>query len=245
MPHGLVALLGAQARSSRVLMDAAPQAPAVEVAPAPEPVLLERIESHPCLMILQCRRKDAALIQIAPWLGVGAGFRNGDALASFSAGTDATLALVSLFQPPGGDNGGKLRLRLGPWAAVETPLGRVRGEGGLSMALRQEHFEAWGSFGLRGGVGVDTSGAKHWVLVVSWGIYGEPLGNEACWGACEAEPPWRGPDTFGLADGARFFVALRRGVDDPVSEWTFGLEFQPAWFWPLPSGHGYRRWRRH
>ena len=217
------------------------------MTPAAEPAmeLVEPSTAPTCVLILECRRKEASVIQIAPWLGIGGGFRGGDALASFSAGTDATLALVSLFQPPGGDNGGKLRLRLGPWAGVETPLGRLRGEGGLSLALRQERFEAWGSFGLRGGVGVDTRGSKHWVVAASWGIYGEPLSNEACWGACEGKPAPRGPDTFGLADGARFFISLRRALHEPVSEWTFGLEFQPTWLWPLPSGHGYRRWRRH
>ncbi len=230
-------------------MDTVPPASeAAEVSPSPElsPELpLARSESHVCILILHCRPKPAALIQIAPWLGLGGGLRAGVALASLSAGTDATVAVVSLFQPPGGDNGGKLRLRIGPWAAVETPLDRVRGEGGLSLALRQERFEAWGSLGLRGGVGFDPRQGSYVVVNLSWGIYGESLADDACWGACESEPAPRGPAVFGLADGARFFVSLRRPLHDPTNEWTLGVELQPAWLWPLPSGYGYRRWRRH
>jgi hypothetical protein len=216
-----------------------------EVAPAPELWLGPDQQQQTCIAILYCRRKAAALIQVAPWLGLGGGWRGRSALATFSVGTDATVAVVSLFQPPGGDNGGKLRLRIGPWLALETPLDRVRGEGGLSLALRQERFEAWGSFGLRGGVGTDTRGVAYWVTSASWGIYGEALRNEPCWGACDPQPPPHRPSVFGLADGVRFFVSLRRELHHPTNEWTFGLELQPAWFWPLPAGLGYQRWRRH
>lgn len=214
------------------------------------PILEREVMSDPlfvrtCILILYCRPKPSALIQIAPWLGLGGGWRGSRALATFSVGTDATVTIVKLFQPPRDDYGGKLILRLGPWIGVETPLNRMRGEGGLSLALRQEHREGWGSTGLRGGVGVDTHGAAYWVASASWGIYGERLGDDGCWGACEQPPAPRGPATFGLADGARFFISLRRAFEQPSNEWTFGLEFQPAWFWPLPSGYEYTRWRRH
>ena len=223
-------------------MDTGP--PPAEVAPAPEVRPAPDQQQRVCIDLAICRRKAAALIQIAPWLGLGGGWRGNHALATFSAGTDATIAVVSLFQPPY-NNGGELRLRLGPWAALETPLDRLRGEGGLSLALRQERFEAWGSFGLRGGVGTDTRGATYWVASASWGIYGEKVRDEPCWGACEPKPPPRQPATFGLADGVRFFVSLRRELDRPLNEWTFGLELQPAWLWPLPAGLGYKRWLRH
>src|SRR5258708_10383886 len=130
---------------------------------------------------------------------MGGGWSSDGAIASFSAGTDATIAVVTLFQPPG-DNGGKIRVRIGPWLGVETPLHRIRYEGGLSIALRQEHFEAWGTLGLRGGAGVDHRGIGHWGGVVSWGIYGEELRDEACWGASDPEPPPKRPALFAITD---------------------------------------------
>ena len=229
-------------------MDATP--PSAEVSPAQAPERELERESQAtlfttCTMELHCQPKPAALIQVSPWLGLGGGWRAGRALATFSVGADATVAVASLFQPPGGDNGGKLRLRLGPWIGRETPLNRWRGEGGLSLALRQERFEAWGSFGIRGGVGTDTRGVTYWMTAASWGIYGEPLSDDACWGACDRRPPRAKPSAFGLTDGFRFFAALRRELNQPVNEWTFGVEFQPAWLWPLAPGYGYQRWRRH
>ena len=229
-------------------MDATP--PAAEVAPAQAlerelALASEDAMVRTCTLELHCQPRLAALIQVSPWLGLGGGWRAGNALATFSAGADATVVVARLFQPPGGDNGGKLRLRLGPWVGLETPLNRWRGEGGLSLALRQERWEAWGSFGIRGGVGTDTHGIKYWVAAASWGIYGEELDDDACWGACDARPPPAKPAAFGVTDGFRFFASLRRELDHPVNEWTFGVEFQPAWFWPLGDGYGYRRWRRH
>jgi hypothetical protein len=189
----------------------------------------------------QVFRKPTATIQISPWLGIGGGWRSLDgsteALASLSAGADATIAIATLFQPPGGDNGGKIRVRLGPWGAVETPFDRIRGEGGVSLAFRQEDFEAWGTLGLRAGAGGDNFGVAHWVGVVSWGLYGETV-DSFC------DRPLK-PSTFGVTNGIRLFISFRREIRADVNEWTFGVEIQPEWFLPLSKGRGYQRWLRH
>jgi hypothetical protein len=201
--------------------------------------------AQPCIDVLHSIPQRPAIVQVSPWLGAGAGFKSAKATSSFSAGADATIAVAKLFQPPGGDNGGKILVRVGPWGALETPLDRLRGEGGLALALRQESFEAWGSLELRGGGGVDTSGRRHWIGSLSWGLYGEPLRTAAEWGGCDPKPPPRPPPTFALTNGIRLFASYRRVLDDAVNEWTFGVEFQPEWFLPLSDGVGYKRWLRH
>jgi hypothetical protein len=102
------------------------ESPKAQKAPAP---------AHPfdaCIGTLSCHEKEASLIQISPWLGVGGGWRSTGPtpLGSLSAGADATIAVARLFQPPGGDNGGKIRVRIGPWGAIESPIDTFRGEGG-------------------------------------------------------------------------------------------------------------------
>jgi hypothetical protein len=226
------------------LMDTSP--PAIE-SPKPHeaPAPTDHAEDK-CILVLYCHEKEASLIQISPWLGVGGGWRSTGptALASLGAGVDATIAVASLFQPPGGDNGGKIRVRVGPWGGIESPIDRFRGEGGLSLAFRQERFEAWGTLGLRAGAGLDTRGVMHWVGNVSWGIYGEPLEHDVCWGACEsAQIP--SASVFGITNGIRLFASFRREVPANIDEWTFGVELQPEWLLPLSSGLEYKRWRRH
>jgi hypothetical protein len=213
----------------------------------PPPLLRVEEPQQACILTEACRPKSPALIQIAPWLGLGGGFRGSRAVASFSLGVDATVAVLKLFEPSptSYDYGGAFRLRLGPWVAAQTTLRRVGGEGGVSFVLRKDRFGSYGSFGLRGGVGADKRGAAYWVAAASWGVYGEEPTNEVCWGACDPVPALRGPDTFGLADGARLVVSFRRQLEHPVNEVTFGIELQPSWLWPLPESQGYRRWRRH
>jgi hypothetical protein len=229
-------------------VDAAPSA--IEAPSPPEEGLAGRKKETACILILYCHAKEASLVQISPWLGAGLGWRSGGSsdarpIGSLSAGADATIAVASLFQPPGGDNGGKIQVRVGPWGAVESPFDTFRGEGGLSLALRQERFEAWGTLGLRAGVGVDTRGDLHWVGNLSWGIYGEQVRDDACWGACGPKPPPIHRSLFGVTNGVRFFASFRRTVPTDVDEWTFGVELQPEWFLPLSSGMEYRRWFRH
>jgi hypothetical protein len=57
--------------------------------------------------------------------------------------------------------------------------------------------------------------------------------------------PPKGDYRFGVAEGLRLFVAFRRDVPNGANEGTFGIEFQPQWFRPLPLGQDYRRWRLH
>jgi hypothetical protein len=84
----------------------------------------------------------------------------------------------------------------------------------------------------------------HWVGNVSWGIYGEPVEHDACWGACGVAhiPP---TSVLGITNGIRLFASFRHEVPASINEWTFGVELQPEWFIPLSSGYEYKRWRRH
>jgi len=154
------------------------------------------------------------------------------------------MTVATFFQPPGGDNGGRIQLRLGPWLAFETPLDRWRGEGGLSLALRQERFEAWGTLGLRLGAGLDDLTRRYWVGVLSWGLYGERP-RQTCGGTCPGSnppsPPKPSAPTFGITEGVRLYAALRR---EAVlgNEWTFGVELQPTWFLPP---YDREKWFRH
>jgi hypothetical protein len=183
-----------------------------------------------CQLVLICHEQPPAPIQLSPWLGVGGGWREGHGgLLSLSVGLDGTFAVTSFPQPPGGDNGGRVSLRLGPFLAFESPLDRWSGEGGLSLALRQERFEAWGSLNLRVGGGVDDLRHGYAVGVVAWGIYGERR-VEHCGGCGHPTPPYREP-TFAITEGLRLYAALRRGPSVPA-EWTFGIELQPTWLLP-------------
>lgn len=157
-------------------------------------------------------------------------------LFSAGAGVDGTFAVATLFCPPTDDNGGRFQLRAGPWVEVDTPLDRVRGEGGLSLIMKQTRFAAWGTFGLRLGAGGSTLGIPDLVGVLSWGIWGEE--SDAVHGGDYLVSG----GAVGIASGARLFVAVRRDLDPlAATEVTFGIELEPTWLFQPWRG----KWFRH
>jgi hypothetical protein len=192
--------------------------------------------------------RPAAVFQVSPWLHAGGGWRSDDrgATALFSAGggVDGTFAVATLFRSPEDDNGGPFQLRAGPWMGLESPLDRLRGEGGLSLTLKQTRVAWWGTLGLRLGGGYSTREVPNVVGVLSWGVWGEPQVYSYWDGPwCSVPPGPPNPPEVGFASGVRFFVSFRRELHSlPASEVAFGVEFEPTWFLPPYS---YQKWRRH
>jgi hypothetical protein len=186
-----------------------------------------------------------ARVQVSPWLGAGGGWRtDGQStrpLFLAGAGVDGTFAVATLFRPPTDDNGGSFQLRAGPWIEVNTPLDRVRGEGGLSLIMKQTRFAAWGTFGLRLGAGDSTLGVPDLVGVLSWGVWGEDSNARIAYR--DGREVLVAGNTVGLASGMRLFVAVRRDLDPlPATEVAFGIELEPTWLLPPYTR---QKWLRH
>ena len=157
------------------------------------------------------------------------------AVASLGAGVEATFGLATFARHSpfvGHDNRDTpgMHLRAGPWIGVETPLDRVRGEGGLSVTLGRSTADmggALGTFGLRVGAGYSTTGVLDAVGVLSWGARLVPARRASSWKA-EGRSTWCAPGDepwVAIAAMAYLFVSVRRSFDGPrASEFVLGVE---------------------
>jgi len=169
----------------------------------------------------------AAVLEMAAWLELGGGARIAPSTASarFSVGggVDATFGVANFGHPEYG-NGSPFHVRVGPWIGLESPLDRVRGEGGLSATLGARGSSGFGTFGARLGAGYGSAGVPDLVGVLSYGVRYVP-------GRVRCDPP-RTP-TFAFASGGRFILAVRKETaGSEAFEMILGVEFEPTWLWP-------------
>lgn len=166
-----------------------------------------------------------ATVEVASWLAAGAGFRKDEAgaLASLSAGADATFAVATF-------RSGRFRssseIRIGPWLGIESPLDRLRGEGGLAWVFGDMgDYAAVGlALQLRLGAGSSTTGIPHVVGTSTFGVRAVPSHAEKH-SICD---PRKTPSLVGIASGVSLFTTMRAETSDARAvEVLFGLEIGP------------------
>lgn len=170
-----------------------------------------------------------ATFELAPWIGVGAGWRKGESggIASFGVGVDGTFGVATFAHKT--RCGGPGELRMGPWLAFESPGDRVRAEGGLATSIGQTKQAQFGTFGFKLGGGASTIGVPHLTWVFTWGVRDVPARTELR-GVC-ASP--KEPDALALASGARLFATMRSTLAETHTvELVFGVELEPTWLLP-------------
>jgi hypothetical protein len=214
-----------------------------EAAPSDEPVPIdevvpewERRNVRTCISIAYVAYQPAAL-ELGHWLRVGYTHRwsvgSTEDRLSLGAGVSPTWQVGSM---------GATEIRLGPFAAIESPLDRFRAEGGAEFALQHlEQMKDWTSLALALGAGVDDRAVTHGVATLSFGLrYVKARYSEH--GACDPRDP---PAGFGLASGLRLFAAYRQELRDPsVRELGFGLELGVPMLRRLAPPYTCSKWSR-
>jgi hypothetical protein len=218
-----------------------PPAPGCSPALAPSaPVVSAHspIDRQACVGFASFDRPIA--IEVAPWLTLGGGWRSeagrDSAAASLGGGVEATFGLATFARHSsfvGHDSDRDtpgMHLRAGPWIGFETPLDRVRGEGGLSVTLGPSTADmggALGTFGLRIGAGYSTTGVLDAVGVLSWGARLVPARRASSWKA-QGRTNWCAPGDepwVAIASVAYLFASVRRSFEPaPASEVVLGVE---------------------
>jgi hypothetical protein len=194
--------------------------------------------------------------EVTPWVHVAGGWRaeptRTRGLLSLGAGVDATFGIATfgggyrMLRLPGASepvrvsnrHAPAVQLRAGPWLGLETPLDRLRGEGGLSMTLGSTtaYLGSFGTFGLRVGAGYSTIGVPHAVAALGWGARVVPARRATSWSnpACSSWCRPCDPPSVAIASLAFVFASLRRSFDPTqATEVVFGIELG----WPPAAGH--------
>jgi hypothetical protein len=189
-----------------------------------------------------------APVEMSPWVQAAVGWRfeptGSRGVASFGAGLETTFGLATIFPSrsrwrlPKGPNDVEdeypalprdpvywedaWHLRAGPWLAVETPLDRVRGEGGVALTFGSKRVVSLSTFGLRVGGGYGSVGVAHATAMLSWGVRYVKM-------RVYDPHPLSCKPVVAPASGLRLFVGARRELDAAArSELTFGIEWEPA-----------------
>jgi hypothetical protein len=170
-----------------------------------------------CILIAYVAHQPAVL-ELGQWLRVGYTRRwnpnSAENRLSLGAGVNTTFQVGVI---------GHEEVRLGPFVAVESPLDRFRGEGGLELALqREDEMRDHLSSALEFGAGVDDRGVPHAVGTFAFGLrYVKARYSE--YGCGHPKEP---PAGFGLASSFRLFVTYRQELrDEAVRELSFGVDF--------------------
>lgn len=172
-------------------------------------------------------RAQSSDIEVGPWLGWGAGqerqYRLVRDIAWLSAGFDVTAPVSFLGSP----YGGPIEIRLGPWGALELPMGRnPAAEGGLTLVATQVRHASFGTYGVRFGVGHGAGDVNGPVTYLTGTLFGGVRYVPARTGRVQT-------GLFTKATGLRITATWLRDIQPIETEgFLIGVEFEPEWLLP-------------
>jgi hypothetical protein len=198
--------------------NAMPMLPVTDMARGP----CEKDVGEHVLVLVGINHSVPPRVEVSPWTTVGGGLRKGDghAISSVGAGVDVTFGVAKLRTFPRFPS----EMRLGPWVGVESPLDRVRAEGGVAWVIGSSDNRDYGVLGMRIGLGATSGGSGYAVGGISIGIR-RVAGRTTTESICQGAPP---PRPVLPAGGVRLFATMRSERDaDRTVDVVFGVEFAP------------------